>query len=227
MLHQTGAAILTSPPLRRPVPEDALGDLRFRTLVGEPGWAALPGATRRRFGKRVAHVHTALYAGEVVECEMSRSGWLLAQFARLIGAPLPLSRDTEVPAVVSVTEDAVYGGQFWTRMYGRRRGFPQTIHSSKRFAGSTGLEEYIGCGFGIALRVEVESDELHFISDHYFLALAGLRLSIPRWLAPGNLLIRHVDRGHGWFAFTLELRHHLLGELIRQTVMFHDIEVPQ
>nr|NUR38007.1 DUF4166 domain-containing protein [Sphingomonas sp.] len=227
MQVKTGAAILPFPTRRRPNSLEALGDLRFRALVGESGWAALPEATRRRFGKRVADCGTVLYAGEVVECEMSRAGWLLAYFARLIGAPLPLSRDVEVPAVVSVTEDAVCGGQFWTRMYGRHRGFPQVIHSSKRFAGPTGLEEYIGCGFGIALRVEVAGEELHFVSDHYFFALAGLRLKISRWLAPGNLLIRHVDCGHGWFAFTLELRHRLLGELIRQAAMFHDIEAPR
>ena len=29
---------------------------------------------------------------------MSRVGWLLAQAARLIGGPLPLSRDAHVPA---------------------------------------------------------------------------------------------------------------------------------
>ena len=74
---------------------------------------------------------------------------------------------------VTVSEDAEAGGQFWTRIYGRRRGFPQVIHSSKRFAGPTGLEEYIGRGFGIALRVEVEDEALHFLSDHYFVKLGG------------------------------------------------------
>ncbi len=55
-----------------------------------------------------------------------------------------------MPAVVSVTEEAAKGGQFWTCPYGRARGFHQVIHSSKRFAGATGLEEYLGRGFGIA-----------------------------------------------------------------------------
>ena len=127
-----------------------------------------------------------------------------------------------VPASVCVTEDAAAGGQFWTRVYGRRHGFPQVIHSSKRFCGPTGLEEYVGRGFGIALRVEVGDAALHFVSDHYFLILLGLRLRIPRWLAPGDLRVSHVDCNHGRFAFVLLLRHALLGELIRQTAMFAD-----
>jgi len=142
-------------PARAPAASDTLCDLRFRALVGETGWAALPETTRARFGKRVAECRTAIYAGEIVECRMNLAGWLLAQTCRLLGAPLPLHRDADVPALVSVTEDAASGGQYWTRIYGRRRGFPQVIHSSKRFAGPTGLEEYVGRGVGIALRVEV------------------------------------------------------------------------
>ena len=207
-------------PAARPSPE--IGDLRFRALLSEEQWTSLPAAVRARFGKRIADCRTVLYAGEIVECRISRAGWLLAQFARLAGAPLPLSRDVMVPAAVSVTEDAACGGQFWVRIYGRRRGFPQVIHSSKRFCGPTGLEEYIGGGFGIALRVEVADAALHFVSDHYFLSLLGLRLRLPRWLAPGDLRISHVDCNHGRFAFMLLLRHPWLGELIRQTAMFED-----
>ena len=148
---------------------------------------------------------------------MSRTGWLLAQIARLIGGPLPTRRDVFVPATVAVTEDPAFAGQFWTRIYGRRRGFPQVINSSKRFSGPTGLEERIGGGFGIALRVEVEDEALHFVSDHYFAAWLGLRLRIPRWLSPGRLRVSHVDCGHKLFAFVLSLDHPLFGALIRQT----------
>lgn len=216
------ARVLPFPVRAVPLPPAQIGDLRFRALVDEAEWAALPEAVRARFGKRIAHCRIVHYAGEVVECRMSKAGRLLAQLARIIGGPLPLARDTMVPASVCVTEDAAAGGQFWTRVYGRRHGFPQVIHSSKRFCGPTGLEEYVGRGFGIALRVEVGDAALHFVSDHYFLILLGLRLRIPRWLAPGDLRVSHVDCNHGRFAFVLLLRHALLGELIRQTAMFAD-----
>jgi hypothetical protein len=219
-----GEAAANVLPFKRPETVRASGDLRFRTLLGELAWASLPPATRARFGKRVDHGHSVLYAGDIIECRISRIGWLLGQALRLIGAPLPLSSDEGVPASVCVTEDASHGGQFWTRIYGRRRGFPQVIHSSKRFAGPTGLEEYVGCGFGIALRCEVADEALHFISDHYFVQLAGMRVRIPHRLAPGRLRVSHVDCGHGWFAFVLQLEHRWLGELIRQTAMFHEVK---
>jgi hypothetical protein len=107
-------------------------------------------------------------------------------------------------------------------MYGRTRGFPQVIHSSKRFAGPTGLEEYLGCGFGISLTVSSDAEALHFHSDHYFIAFGAIRLRLPRWLGPGALTISHIERGDGWFAFVLMLRHALFGEVIRQTGMFRE-----
>jgi hypothetical protein len=140
----------------------------------------------------------------------------------LIGAPLPLGRDPGVAAVVTVTEDSTGGGQVWTRMYARRRGFPQVIHTAKRFAGPTGLEEYLGGGFGIALRVGTTASGIRFVSDHYFLKLGGWRLRLPRWIAPGALTIDHDDLGGGRFAFTLCLRHWLVGDLIRQVGHFRD-----
>jgi hypothetical protein len=221
--QRTEAKIIPFPQRARPgAPPAPVGDLRFRTLAGEEAWDRLPAAVRARFERHIGAGATILYAGQVVECRMSRCGRLLAQLVRLIGAPLPLSRDAFVPAVVSVTEDAASGGQFWTRVYGRRRGFPQVIHSSKRFAGATGLEEYVGCGIGIALRLRVEGEALHFDSDHYFVNLGGSRLRLPRWLSPGRMRVSHIDCSHGWFAFVLALDHPWLGELVRQTVMFEE-----
>ena len=212
-------------PRRAPLPVD-VGDLRFRALIGETDWALLPEAVRARFGKRLGNGRTVLYAGEIVECRMSRCGRLLAQLVRLLGGPLPLGTDIDVPATVSVTEDPASGGQFWTRIYGRSRGFPQVIHSIKRFAGPTGLEEYIGRGVGIALRVEVGNGALHFLSDHYFLTVGPLRLRLPRWLAPGRMRVSHIDCNHGWFAFVLALEHPLLGEMVRQTALFQERVCP-
>lgn len=197
-------------------------DLRFRQLLGAREWGSLPEAVRRRFGKRLGVGQSANYAGKVLSCRMTISGWVLAQACRLIGAPLPLERESGVAAIVSVTEDGMSGGQVWTRVYARRRGFPQVIHSAKRFAGPTGLEEYLGGGFGIALRVSATEGGIRFSSDHYFLQLGRIRLRMPRWLAPGLLTIDHADCGGGNFTFTLALRHRLLGEVMHQHSHFCD-----
>jgi hypothetical protein len=206
----------------RPRPSPDLGDVRFRTLVGEAGWAQLPAAVRARFSRRLGGGATIVYAGEIVEATLSRCGRLIANLARLIGGPLPLSTDTGTAAAVSVAGDEASGGQFWTRIYGRRRGFPQVISSVKRFAGPTGLEEYIGRGIGIALVAKVENRALHFVSDHYFLALGRLRLRLPGLLSPGRLTVSHIDCNHGWFAFMLVLDHPRLGTLVRQTALFQE-----
>jgi hypothetical protein len=209
-------------PLFSPGIKDELGDLRFRALMSEVDWAALPLPIRRRFSKRLAGGNTAVYVGEVIETRMSRAGWLLAQAARLIGGPLPISRDAHTPSVVTVTEDVATKGQHWTRLYARRNGFPQVVHSSKRFAGPTGLEEYVGRGVGMALTIHVEDSALIFRAAHYFLQLAGFRLRLPAWLTPGSLIVTHAELGDGRFLFKLEIIHPRLGRLICQTAAFQE-----
>lgn len=199
-----------------------LGDVRFRSLLSRDDWARLPPDTRQRFARRHADGNTAIYAGEVVEVSFSRPGWWLAQIARMIGGPLPISADTRVPSIVTVTEDAATGGQVWTRIYARRNGFPQVIHSSKRFAGPTGLEEYVGYGVGMALRIVVDGGALQFRSAHYFLQLGRLKLKLPSWLTPGALTVTHTDLGGGEFQFTLEIVHPSFGRLVRQTAVFRE-----
>ena len=81
---------------------------------------------------------------------------------------------------MTVTEDAASGGQIWTGICARRSGFPQVIHSAKRFAGPTGLEEYVGCGVGMALTHRGRAQALIFRSAGYFLQLGRLRLPLPR-----------------------------------------------
>lgn len=206
-----------------PPKEEALGDLRFRALLSSPDWAALPTPIRRRFSKRVAGGETAVYSGEVEYTHLSRIGWLFAQAARLCGGPLPLSRQSGVPAVVSVTEDMATGGQIWTRLYARRSGFPQIIHSSKRFAGSTGLEEYVGLGVGMELTVHVEEGALLFRSARYFFRIGRIGFHLPSWLTPGALTVTHAELGEGRFVFTLDVVHAVFGQIVHQRAVFREV----
>jgi hypothetical protein len=197
-------------------------DPRFRRLVGTDGWAQLPPTVQRRFSKRITAANLTVFRGTIIETRLSAAGWLLAQLTRLIGAPLPLHRDAGVAAAVAVSEDGHSGGQCWTRIYARHHGFPQVIHSAKRFAGPTGLEEYLGAGVGMALTVNADVDGLVFVSDHYFLRLGTVRFRLPRWLSPGTTRVEHRDRGDGAFAFDLEVRHPVLGVLVSQHALFRD-----
>ena len=199
-----------------------LDDHRFHALLPDDHWGRLPLAVWRRFSKRLAGGKTVVYVGEIEESHHSRAGWWLAQLTRLIGGPLPTGTETGVPIIVTVTEDAAGGGQVWTRICARSKGFPQVIHSAKRFAGPTGLEEYIGCGISMALRLSVAQEALFFHSAGYFLGLGRLRLALPEWLTPGALTVSHADLGGGAFRFSLELVHPRHGQLIRQSAIFRE-----
>ena len=165
-----------------------LDDHRFHALLPDEDWGRLPLAIWRRFSKRFADGETVVYVGEVDEACFSRAGWWLAQLARLIGGPLPTGTETGVPMVVTVTEDAASGGQIWTRICARSSGFPQVIHSAKRFAGPTGLEEYVGYGVSMALRISVEHEALVFRSVGYSLQLGRV--------ATAAAAMAHARRSH-------------------------------
>ena len=205
---------------------DDVADLRFRALVSSADWAMLPAAVQTRFSKRLNEGASAVYIGRVTAIQYSRLGFILAQALRIVGAPLPTIKRGGVATVVTVTEDQTSGGQIWTRMYGRTRGFPQVIHSVKRFSGPTGLEEYIGCGIGMALAISVEGSALVFRSQHYFFEVNFVgtrryRLKIPGGLTPGHITVKHFETRPGAFLFTLELSHAVFGTLVRQDALYH------
>ncbi|MBB3992528.1 hypothetical protein GGR95_000147 [Sulfitobacter undariae] len=203
-------------------------DDRFANLVGRTAWRALPAAVRKRFGKRLKGGVSVTYQGQVVSMRMNFAGRTLAYLARIIGAPLPYDMSSvNQPAIVTVTEDIAGSGQFWIRQYGRKAGFPQVVQSSKRFAGPTGLEEYIGYGIGMALNVCAEGQDLLFKSDHYFMQVFGRRIRLPKAFSPGVLVIGHYDlgaddSGNRQFRFSLDLSHRLFGQMICQDAIFND-----
>jgi len=202
-----------------------LDDRRFRALLAPADWAALPEAVRRRFSKCVSDGATIVYKGRVTSVFYSRTGWALAQVLRLAGAPLPLSRKAGLETVVTVTEDRASCGQFWTRMFAREAGFPQMIHSVKRFAGKTGIEEALPFGIVMALRLSVEEGTLCFRSAGYAIAIGSLRLAVPVLFTPGKLTVTHSEIDARTFRFTLTLEHPLAGTLLHQEAVYAE-EMP-
>ena len=197
-------------------------DRRYRDLLGEPAWRRLPEAVRRRFSKLLADGEQIVYRGEVMAMELSPAGWLLAQAARLIGAPLPFTRNALGPATVIVTESSALGGQIWSRSYTRPGRFPQVIHSAKRFAGATGLEEYLGLGLVMRLKLTEESGMMVFRSAGYAIAAGGWIFELPGWLSPGDCTVVHRHETDARFSFTLTLSHRWLGPLVHQVAFFQD-----
>ncbi len=199
----------------------------FATLLGKEKWTRLRPAIRNRFSRKLNAADSITYQGVTVKTEMSPLGWLLAQLGRIAGAPLPLDQDNGgTAAVVTVTEmeetASGGGGQFWTRVYGRKDKFPQIIRSVKQFSGPTGLQEKVCGGLTMSLTLQMEADKLIFKSQDYFLTLGHLKLKLPEFLTPGTLTITHEDLGAGWFSFTLHLTHKLAGALLYQKAVFSD-----
>jgi hypothetical protein len=219
----------TQPTPSQPIPSaaadrcnDTAGDSHFRTLLSDRDWGRLAAPVRRRFSKRLSEGEATVFVGDVREARRSWLGRLFVQAARLVGAPLPTSDDVALPVVVTVTEDIATGGQMWTLVYARRRGFPQVIHSAKNFSGPTGLEERLRFGIRIALAVAAEDRSLVFRSTDYFWRASGVGLRLPRWLTPGRLTVKHIDLDGEAFMFQLALVHPRAGVLIAQSIKFRE-----
>ena len=195
--------------------------LRFERLVGELAWRRLPNAIRRRFDHALEPNGQVIYRGRVIKTQLNRPGWLLAQLSRLIGGPLPIESQMDQATSVVVTADPA-GGLLWTRQFARRRGWPQIICSAKRFAGPTGLEEHIGAGLGIALRLQAHADRLSFELDHLFVKLAKWTVRLPRRLVKLKMLVEHIHLSESSFGFYLRIDHPWLGCLVEQIARYED-----
>jgi Domain of unknown function (DUF4166) len=198
-------------------------DCRFALLAGD-SWTQLPAPIRVRFSRHLADGERIVYVGEVAATHMTPAGRLLAQLARLVGAPLPLEEGGCLPVTVVVTGSERLGGQVWTRIYDRVRGFPQVIQSLKHFGGATGLEEIVARDVGMRLRLSVRDGALVFRSAGYFVRCFGTRLSLPAWLTPGVIEVVHREESAGQFSFSLNVTHIWAGHVIDQIAFFREVQ---
>jgi hypothetical protein len=196
-------------------------ETRFARLAGE-SWMQLPAPIRRRFSRHLADGERIVYLGEVTATHMTPAGRLVAQLARLVGAPLPLEASGCVPVTVIVTGSEQLCGQVWTRVYDRGRRFPQVIQSVKQFGGATGLEEIVAHGVGMRLKLMVSDGALVFRSAGYFIRCLGMQLSLPNWLTPGAIEVIHREESSGQFSFSLSVTHLWAGHVIDQIALFRE-----
>ena len=193
--------------------------------MSEADWASLPAAIRRRFSKRLAGgAHRRLCrrsAGNLDEPRrlVARAGGAAdrrpaadRRAARMCRASSPSPRTR------------ASGGQIWTRLYARRSGFPQVIHSAKRFAGPTGLEEYVGRGVGMSLTVVCARGRADLPQQGLFPAAASAAVSSCRaGSRPARIYVTHAELPDGKFSFTLQVIHPRFGLLIRQMAIFREV----
>ncbi len=195
---------------------------QFSKLLPTRDWLSLPPAIRRRFASPLKPNESALYHGHVIETKISAIGLIIAHCARFFGSPLPFERGATKVATVRVTASANKSGQCWTRLYERQGKFPHVSHSFKRFAGKTGLEEYMGYGLGIGLKMHVEESALVFQSAFYFIQFLGQKITIPSAFFIGTIKLIHKEKTPTSFSITFQLKHPLFGLLIHQKIFFHD-----
>jgi len=189
-------------------------------LSAGASWRQLPVAIRRRFSRHLADGERVIYLGEVAGTTVTLTGRLVAQLARIVGAPLPLAQSGRMPVAVLVTGcETSWGGQIWTRVYDRARGlfrrviqFPSSASAAqpdwKKLVGWRGRNAaYPDCS-----RTELSCFEVPDISCDAL----GFRYPFPDWLTPGVIEVVHREESLGGFTFSLSVTHAWAGQIIEQ-----------
>jgi len=172
--------------------------------------------------KRLADGRTAIYVARSSRSALAGLGWWLAQIARLIGGPLPISTDTHVPSIVTVTEDAATSGQVWTRIYAPRNGFPRSFTPRTRFAGQTGLRNISASVSALRCGLLSMAMDLLFRSAGYLCRSGPLKIfRLPAFPHAGALTVDPIPiLAAESFNSPLEILHPRFGMLVRQSAVF-------
>ncbi len=188
----------------------------YRDLLG-CSWTRLHPAIQARFAEHAQQ--EVEYQGVMSQVYLSFAGKVLAQVCRLIGKPLALYSQQNVPVTVKVYPDPQLGGLTWERNYHFNQKPSNKVQSTKCIRDS-GLMEMLGCGIGMQLGTFERDGALHFASEYYFIELAGLKLKLPRWLTPGKTIVYQKALNEEQFEFGLEVKHKLFGVICRQVGVF-------
>ena len=193
----------------------------LRHVLGADAWLRLPEAVRERFSDSTANV---TYAGAFEIVRASPLGRFFAWLGTLFGTPVVPRSGEHVEARVRVRATAA--GVEWRREYLWPDGTMHVVTSTK-VVGAGRLLEKLPARLNMPLRVREEAGVLVFESRGYYFDLGlGLRLPLPAFFSPGITRVEHIDLGHGWFRFTMIVRHPWFGELFFQTGRFCAADSP-
>jgi hypothetical protein len=142
-------------------------------------------------------------------------GALFAQCCRLIGTPLtPYAGDNALVDVALRVDPT--GGVEWRRHYQFSWRRWALVSSTKRLNDDGVLEEHVGRGFSMQLKVFEQDGNLHFVSEDYLWRLGRLRIRLPALLTPGVTHVIHEQISGQRFRFVLKVTHPWLGETFYQ-----------
>jgi len=188
----------------------------LRDVLGNEAWNRLPEAVRERFAATAGDV---TYAGAFEVVRASVLGRVFAWAGMLFGTPVTPRGGENVAARVFVRPHA--GGVDWNREYHWANGVVHFVRSTKVVTADGRLIEKLPARLCMPLAVYEDGGVLHFVSRAYYFDLGfGLRLPLPAFFSPGVTHVEHIDLTHGWFRFTLAVRHPLFGEMFFQTGRF-------
>lgn len=196
-------------PAKLPSPDDT-----YRKLLGPFQWRRLKPEVRARFSQKPAPADEIRYVGNM-QVRQSFFGALFAQACRLIGTPVaPYTGDNALVDVALRLDQA--GGVVWRRYYRFSRRREALVSSTKRVNDSGILEEHVGCGFSMQLKVFEQDGNLHFLSQAYHWRVGEVKIRLPMLLTPGATHVIHEQVSGERFRFILRVTHPLLGETFYQ-----------
>jgi len=196
-------------------------EIDYRKLIGERDWNRLHPDIQKRFSLANAH-RSVTYRGIMSEVYLSFAGKMLAQLCRLIGTPLALYSDSNVPMEVRVYPNAKLCGMTWDRFYHYAGKRLNRVRSTKCILPQIGMVEVVGFGFGMHLSVYEQNRAIVFESQRFFWQLGGFKITIPSLLTPGKTIVKQQALDAGGFRFSLNVNHALLGRVFHQVGEFRE-----
>jgi len=104
---------------------------------------------------------------------------------------------------------------FWKRIIQSPEGKKIVFASRMEYQKCNEIIEYIGCGFGLYLKLTVENNKLVYRSNRHLWQIGSLRIPIPDVLFLGHATITETAISKDEFELDFKIVHPLFGETYR------------